>query len=65
LVDLPPEITTLVGGDRVYESEEALQKALEEAGVGDLRVVLVDGKSRLVRPSDQHNAFTSAYDKDF
>jgi len=61
LVDLPLEIATLIGGDRVHKSEDALQKALEEAGVGDLRVVLVDGKPRLVMPSDQHNAFTSAY----
>ena len=65
LVDLPPEITKLIGGDRVYESDEALQEALNEAGVGDLRVVLVDGKPRLVMPSDQHNAFTSAYVQNF
>ena len=65
LLDLPPEITSLLGKDRIYESEEALQKALEEAGVGDLRVVLVGRKPRLVMPSDQHNAFTSEYVAEF
>ena len=66
LVDLPPEIAKLVGGDRVYKSEEELQEVLTEAGVGDLRVVLVDGgKPRLVMPSDQHNAFTSEYAVEF
>jgi hypothetical protein len=64
LVDLPPEITKLLGeGDRyrVYTSEEELQRVLEKAGVGDLRVVLVEGKPRLVVPSHQHNAFTTVY----
>lgn len=63
LVDLPPEITKLIDGgeDRVFESEAELLAALENSGVGDLRVVLVDGKPRLVMPSDQHNSFTSIY----
>jgi hypothetical protein len=62
LVVLPPEITKiLVEGDRdrVYKSEEELERVLAEAGVGDLRVVLVGGKPRLVIRSDQHNAITS------
>jgi hypothetical protein len=62
LGDLPPEIELLVGGGRVYKSEDELQEALVAAGVGDLPVVLVDGgKPRLVMPSDQHNMFTSVY----
>ena len=65
LVDLPLEITALIGGDRVFESEEELEGVLAEAGVGDIHVVLVDGKPRLVMPSDQHNTFTSAYVADF
>ena len=65
LFDLPPEITELLGGDHAYKSEEDLQKALDNFGVGDLRIVLVDGKPRLVMPSYQHNAFTSFYSTDF
>jgi hypothetical protein len=64
LVDLPPEITKLLGKgdrDRVYKSEEELERVLAEAGVGDLRVVLVKGKPKLVNPSDQHNFITSVY----
>jgi hypothetical protein len=68
LVVLPPEITKLLGEgdrDRVYESEEELEGVLAEAGVGDLRVVLVGGKPRLVIRSDQHNAITSEYVSEF
>ena len=57
LSDLPPEIAYL--SDQVFPSEEALQEALDNAGLGDLRVVLVEGKARLVMPSDQHNLITT------
>lgn len=63
--DLPPEITKLIGEDRVFESEEELLDSLAEVGVGDLRVVLVDGRPRLVMPTDQHNCFTSQYATEF
>mgnify|MGYP007080211435 CR=1 FL=1 len=63
LGDLPPEIAYL--SDQVFQSEEALQEALDNAGFGDLRVVLVEGKARLVKHSDQHNAFTSDFVFDF
>jgi len=59
LGDLPPEIAYL--SDQVFQSEEALQEALDSAGFGDLRVVLVEGKARLVMPSDQHNLITTSY----
>lgn len=59
LVDLPPEIG--IATDRIYQSEEDLQKDLEEAGAGDLKVILLDRKPRLVMPSDQHNLFTTLY----
>lgn len=65
LVDLPPEITQLIGEDRVFESEEELFDALEKVGVGDLRVVLVDRKPRLVMVTDQHNTFTTEYAIEF
>ena len=57
LSDLPLEITKLLGKDK-FESEEELQKALNVACVGDLRVVLVDGKPRQVMPGEQHHQFT-------
>lgn len=63
LGDLPQSIVERIGTS--FESEEALIAALVEAGVGDLPVILLDGKPRLVIPSDQHNAFTSRYDKKF
>lgn len=57
LVDLPMGIQEqlIEGEDREFRSEEELFRALVDA-----RVVLVDGKARLVTPSDQHNVFTSA-----
>ncbi|CAB9500529.1 hypothetical protein SEMRO_85_G045490.1 [Seminavis robusta] len=65
LVDLPLEITQLIGEDRVFESEEELFDTLEKVGVGDLRVVLVNGKPHLVTPTHQHNSFTSQYAIEF
>ena len=65
LEDLPPEIADKIGKERCFESEEELQSALEEAGVGDLPVVLIEGKPRLVMPSDHHNEFTGRYNEDF
>lgn len=63
LGNLPPEIAERIGSR--FESEEALQAALVKAGVGDLPVVLLDGKPRLIMPSDQHNTFTSSYIMNF
>jgi hypothetical protein len=60
LEDLPAEIAHQLRG-RSFESEEALLAALVELGVGDLPAVLIEGKPRLVMPSDQHNKFTSKY----
>lgn len=60
LVDLPAEIAARLR-DRSFRSEQELQSALAEIGVGDLPVVLVDGNPRLVMPSDQHNEFTTKY----
>ena len=66
LEELSPEILELLGGNnRVFESEEDLRKALQEAGVGDLRVVLVDGRPRKIVAGHQHNAFTTKYVSDF
>ena len=39
LEDLPPEIIEKIGAGRCFESEEALQSALVEAGVGDIREI--------------------------
>ena len=63
LQSLPSDIAGRVGD--TFESEEALEEALVNAGVGDLPVVLVNGKPRLVIPSDQHNAFTGNYCRNF
>lgn len=60
LVALPADIAARLG-NRSFTSEEELQLALAEIGVGDLPVVLVDGDPRLVMPSDQHNEFTTKY----
>ena len=65
LGDLPPEIAQKIGKDRCFKSEEELESALVEAGVGDLRVVLINGKPRLIMPSDQHNQFTGQTNLDF
>jgi hypothetical protein len=64
LGDLPPEIAGTIGNRR-FQSEEDLQLALDKAGGGDLRVVLVDGRPRLVMASHQHNCFTAEYHATF
>lgn len=65
LEELPKEVAKLIGVNRRFESDEELEAALVEAGVGDLHVALVDGRPLLVMPSDQHNDFTSEYVADF
>jgi hypothetical protein len=65
LGDLPPEIAAITIGSQRFQTEEQLEKALEQAGFGDLRVVLVDGKPRLVMPSDQRNAVTDYFVENF
>jgi hypothetical protein len=64
LEDLPPEIAKQLGSSS-FKSEEELELALVKAGVGDLPVILLDGKPRLVMPSSQHNAFTADSIHDF
>lgn len=61
LGDLPPEVAEKIGKDLFFESEEELEAALTKAGFGDLPVVVLEGKPRLIMPSDQHNEFTSIY----
>ena len=65
LGDLPSEIAEEIGKDRCFETEQELEDALDKAGVGDLPVVLVGGKLRLIMPSVQHNEFTTYYANDF
>jgi hypothetical protein len=59
VVDLPSELAIQL--DSTYASEEALQSALDKAGIGDLPIILVKGKPRLITPSHQHNYFTSLF----
>ena len=65
LEELSPEILALLGGDRRYKSEEELREALDEAGVGDMRVLLVEGKPYKIIPAHQHNQFTTEYVNEF
>lgn len=65
LQELSPDLLKLLGVNRRYRSEEELQKTLDEAGLGDLRVTLVRGKLFQVMPRHQHNAFTTKYANDF
>jgi hypothetical protein len=64
LGDLPNEVSKKIA-DRFFENEEELRAVLDEAGFGDLPVILLDGKPRLVMPSDQHNEFTRSYNTKF
>ena len=59
VVNLPSELAAKL--DKTYATEEDLQSSLNNAGIGDLPVVLVNGQPRLMMPSDQHNTFTSKY----
>lgn len=63
VVDLPSELA--INLDSTYASEEALQSALDNASIGDLPIILVKGKPRLIMKSDQSNSFTSAYVSNF
>ena len=65
LGDLPSDIAEEIGKDGRFETEQELEDALDKAGVGDLPVVFVDGKPRLIMPSVQHNEFTAYYCRDF
>ena len=51
LGDLPSDIVEEIGKDCWFETEQELEDALDKAGVGDLPVVLVDGKPRLIMPT--------------
>jgi hypothetical protein len=64
LGDLPNEVSKKIA-DRFFENEEELRAALDEAGFGDLPVILLNGKPRLVMPSDQHDDFTRSYSMKF
>jgi hypothetical protein len=61
---LPQEVPKEIA-DSFFDKEEELQTALDEAGFGDLPVILLDGKPRLVMPSPQHNKFTRSYNAEF
>jgi hypothetical protein len=64
LGDLPPDVACKIADS--FNTEEELQTALDQAGFGDLPLILLeDGKPRLVMPSDQHNEFTRSYNTKF
>lgn len=65
LEELSPEILELLGGDRRYKSDDEFREALDKAGLGDLRIVLVKGRPYKVMPSGQHNQFTTRHAADF
>ena len=57
---LTPQLASIFG-DHSFGTEDSLHQFMDEKGIGDLRIVLVDGKPRLVMPTDQHNSFTSKH----
>jgi hypothetical protein len=63
LGDLPPEVLGKIADS--FNTEEELRVALDEAGFGDLPVILLNGKPRLVMPSEHHNIFTGSYNRKF
>jgi hypothetical protein len=48
-----------------YQNDEDLQVALEKAGIGDARVILVNNKPYELMPSFEHDNFTADYVNDF
>ena len=65
LGDLPPEVLEKIGKDLHFKSEQELESALVAAGHGDLPVTLIQGKPRVIIPSEQHNAFTFDFERHF
>jgi hypothetical protein len=59
VMPLPPQLAEIFGDHTTFDTEESLHQFMDENGIGDLRIALVDGKPRLVTRTDQHNAFTS------
>ena len=53
-----PQLASLFG-DRTFDTEESLHQFMDEKGIGDFRIVLLDGKPHLVKPTDQHNMIIS------
>jgi hypothetical protein len=62
---LTPELKKVFGKNTTFDTEESLYQFMNDNGIGDCRIVLLDGKPRLVMPTDQHNAFTSETVGDF
>ena len=58
LAPLMDELKT-VFGDKKFQTEEELHDFMNQAGIADFPVILVDGVLYLRRPTDQHNQFTS------
>ena len=48
-----------VFGDKKFKTEEELHHFMNEAGIADFPVILVDGVLYLRIPTDQYNQFTS------
>jgi hypothetical protein len=67
LQPLSDEIVARLGHEKkdVYENDQELQRALEKAGIGDARIILVDGKPYELVPSTEHNSFTANFAIDF
>ena len=64
LGDLPEDVWDSLP-KKSYDTEKELLSDLDAAGCGDLPVVLVGNKPRLITPSDQHNVFTGEYNTHF
>lgn len=60
VTSLTPQLASLFG-DRTFDAEESLHHFMDENGIGDFRIVLLDRKPHLVTPTDQHNSFTSKH----
>ena len=60
LVSLPEEIAHLFKGEH-FADEEQLHSFMDQKGIADFRLLLVDGKVRLRMASDQHNKFTGQF----
>jgi len=58
LGDLPQEVAQKLE-DRRFEDEEELQEWLDVVGIGDLSVILIHGRPRLIVPSHQRNRFST------
>ena len=60
LVSLSSDLWEIFG-DRKFDTEEDLRIFMEEQGIADCRIVLMENRPRQIRPTDQHNSFTSQH----